>query len=952
MTQVCKTAFVIEPPDDLLQQYPQLKRAAHELALSYAHCELVTDDRLKAIGSQLWQAINSAEGFQQSLEYAGNKVLPIVVKSADPAIQNLPWEILHHPQHGFLGRETAFTFSRHVPQADTEPEEVNAGPLRVLLFTSLPDDLNPERGRLAVEEEQEAVLEALMPAIASGQVLFEAPNDGRFETLQQQLKTFKPHLVFLSGHGKFIQSAIDDQGSRGCFIFEDDWGFSEAIEEETLASAFHGCAVRGVVLSACESGKAASDALNNGLARRLMAAHLPFVIGMRESVMDRAGILFARAFCDAIALRERVDVALQAARKAIITPIKNSIGKDGDKSELAELSLGQWCLPTLYCAHLEAPLIHWQFEAQPPHQYRLQTKLEGVPLPEKFRGRRRELRKFMGQLRQGKRSQLLFTGPGGQGKTALAGKLALECQQAGWQVVAWSAKEGQHWDDFYLDLRLKLNKENRDWFKDVCEVVKDPEQLSFKLLDALCAQRTEKLLILLDNLESLQNEQSRALQDKTVEAFIRAAQRLADKGVVLLATSRWLLPEWPEDHHWPLDHLSYGDFLQLFVLQGQPTSDYSKLRKIYRVLNGNGRGLQYFSAAAKSMNLEEETQFLQALSQAESDVQTDMALQQLLHQRSDEQRQLLQRMQVFEEPVPIEGVIKLGADLTDPESLLAELVNFSLVEQSHNPHWLANEYHCPELVVKAVNDHLGTPIEDASWLLAAEYLGYLFKNERSNLSMAQSLHRAMMRAKQKELAHRFAMDTIVGRLNNAGLYRTLLEEWLPPICEAENAHIRGEALGQTGKQYLHLGDYETALSYLKQSLAILQEIGDRSGEGTTLNNISQIYDAKGDYEAALSYLKQSLTIRQEIGDVAGLCTVLFNMGHIHLQNEQGSEALNAWLSAYRLAKPIQLAQVLEALARLAEGLGLNEHLGVKGGLSAWEVLLEQQEQRAQAPEPR
>ncbi|WP_026160602.1 tetratricopeptide repeat protein, partial [Teredinibacter turnerae] len=145
------------------------------------------------------------------------------------------------------------------------------------------------------------------------------------------------------------------------------------------------------------------------------------------------------------------------------------------------------------------------------------------------------------------------------------------------------------------------------------------------------------------------------------------------------------------------------------------------------------------------------------------------------------------------------------------------------------------------------------------------------------------------------------------------------------------------------------GDYETALSYLKQSLAIQQEIGYRSGEGATLNNMCGIAYAKGDYETALCYLKQSLAIRQEIGDVAGLCAALFNMGHIYFQNEQGSEAINAWLSVYRLAKPMQLAQVLEALGRLAETLGLNEQLGVESGLSAWEVLLEQQEQRAQEP---
>ncbi|MEM9001496.1 MAG: tetratricopeptide repeat protein, partial [Bacteroidota bacterium] len=75
-----------------------------------------------------------------------------------------------------------------------------------------------------------------------------------------------------------------------------------------------------------------------------------------------------------------------------------------------------------------------------------------------------------------------------------------------------------------------------------------------------------------------------------------------------------------------------------------------------------------------------------------------------------------------------------------------------------------------------------------------------------------------------------------------------------------------------------------------QSLAITQDIGDKSGEGTTLNNIYQIYKARGDYDTALKYLQQSIVIQQEIGNVAGLCVTLFNMGHIHIQNEEFQEA--------------------------------------------------------------
>lgn len=60
---------------------------------------------------------------------------------------------------------------------------------------------------------------------------------------------------------------------------------------------------------------------------------------------------------------------------------------------------------------------------------------------------------------------------------------------------------------------------------------------------------------------------------------------------------------------------------------------------------------------------------------------------------------------------------------------------------------------------------------------------------------------------------------------------------------------RAKLLDDAGHLHRALGNLEDALDLYKQSLAIKQEIGDKAGEGTTLNNISQIYDARGDYHA-------------------------------------------------------------------------------------------------------
>ncbi|MGB2747794.1 MAG: tetratricopeptide repeat protein, partial [Thiofilum sp.] len=109
---------------------------------------------------------------------------------------------------------------------------------------------------------------------------------------------------------------------------------------------------------------------------------------------------------------------------------------------------------------------------------------------------------------------------------------------------------------------------------------------------------------------------------------------------------------------------------------------------------------------------------------------------------------------------------------------------------------------------------------------------------------------------------------------------------------------------------------------------------DKSGEGATLNNISQIFRARGDYDTALRYLQQSLAIRQEIGDKYGLCATLINMGHIQAQNQEIQQAVATWVAAYAVSKEIGHAQALAALESLAPQIGL------AGGLAGWEALLQ------------
>jgi hypothetical protein len=620
------TPFVIQPPADLVQQKPELRRWSAGLSQKYVDRQVVTDAELKAIGGALWDALSVQENFDTAHQAVGNAILPIIIESEAADVQALPWEILHHPALGFLGKHPAFTLTRRIKKPEGDAPTLQNGPLRVLLFTSLPEDVNPEKGRLDVEEEQAQVQDALLPWIAKGLVTLEMPDDGRFDTFKGWLRDFDPHVVFLSGHGRFYGEAHLEE-KFGAFYFEDETGNSLEVRDEALAEAFVGSNVRAVILSACESGKSASDLLNNGLTRRLSAQGIPHVIGMRESVYDKAGILFARTLCDEFARAERVDYALQAARIAIQTPFKGSdvTRREAGAAAADELSYGQWSLPTVFSPRPEAALIAWDFLPQELEIEKRMRLLSNVSLPPRFLGRRAELRQHKSALLKGTTHKLLITGPGGQGKTSLAGKLAQDMQKAGWRVFAWSIRPENRWKDFEFETELALDEPNAKKFDFYRPRFESNAQRAKFLLELLAEQFGGRLVLFLDNLETVQDEESLAVNDPAIAAWLETAQK--NPSLTLLATSRWVPPNWVGEHL-KLGRVTYGDFLQIARqrLSAAFWQDRERMRRAHDALGGNPRGLEFLAAAVADMQPAEEGAFLAALAQTKADVQANMAL--------------------------------------------------------------------------------------------------------------------------------------------------------------------------------------------------------------------------------------------------------------------------------------------------------------------------------------
>jgi CHAT domain-containing protein len=100
-----------------------------------------------------------------------------------------------------------------------------------------------------------------------------------------------------------------------------------------------------------------------------------------------------------------------------------------------------------------------------------------------------------------------------------------------------------------------------------------------------------------------------------------------------------------------------------------------------------------------------------------------------------------------------------------------------------------------------------------------------------------------------------------------------------------------DQLNQEGVKAFKISQYRVALEKFQTALNIYKQIGDREGEGTTLNNIGAVYKVLGQYSKALETYQQSLVISKEIGDREGEGTTLNNIGFVYEALKQSESAI-------------------------------------------------------------
>jgi tetratricopeptide (TPR) repeat protein len=105
--------------------------------------------------------------------------------------------------------------------------------------------------------------------------------------------------------------------------------------------------------------------------------------------------------------------------------------------------------------------------------------------------------------------------------------------------------------------------------------------------------------------------------------------------------------------------------------------------------------------------------------------------------------------------------------------------------------------------------------------------------------------------------------------------------WLERVLERSSdaaPALQAKAFTGAGSMAWSQGNYQQAVRWHQQALALYREVGDKQGIAFALNNLGTQAQEQGDYEWAKALLEESLALYRELGDQWGIANVLCTSG--------------------------------------------------------------------------
>jgi tetratricopeptide (TPR) repeat protein len=100
------------------------------------------------------------------------------------------------------------------------------------------------------------------------------------------------------------------------------------------------------------------------------------------------------------------------------------------------------------------------------------------------------------------------------------------------------------------------------------------------------------------------------------------------------------------------------------------------------------------------------------------------------------------------------------------------------------------------------------------------------------------------------------------------------------------------------------GDYEQALKWGRQALAIAEELGDRASMARSYHQLGVLAKAQGSYQRALEWYRQALAIFEELGDRVGMAGSYGELGNVAAEQNDYKRALGWYRQSLAISEDL------------------------------------------------
>lgn len=854
------------------------------------------DTSPEKLGKELFAWLNGQES--TLADYSQNTVLQI---PCTHKLNNLAWELLHNGTDYLCeNQHQPFTPLRLVSE---QQEKVSVAPhqLRLLFMASSPENITPV---LAFEKEESEILTATRNSNLELIVEESGSLIGLAERLSYGDDSERFDVVHFTGHA-------DIKDGKPVFLLEDEFGLAQLADADDIANVFsrHGRYPRLLFLSGCKTAQASDKALPS-LCEALVLAGLPAVLGWAKPVYDEVAIFTAQKLYQTLA--DGVDLA-----RAVALTRHALYGYEQQKQLKNPRYTPQWHYLRFYSNN--TPLTALVIKGRrKPHRLTLpaflgaDNKIRVCPRGE-FVGRRRLLQQTLRLLRSQQGDDeyadgVQLLGMGGLGKSSLAARV---CQRLEQHLPT----QFSHWGKIdEIALRSLFAKELPEQQTDINRILEQPTELItrvhtlFNQFEAL-----HSALFIFDDFEQNFPEDEFQRLDKAaydiIHSLLTVISRTGSASRVLI-TSRYQVTMPSALQLRPVELISLKDAdldkktaaLRLLCLQLDNKTPVSPLeQRAIQLGAGNPRLLERLYQVLACTDLPHD-RLLANLEHTEEEFREQILLADLLSfQALPETRQLCAIVALFDIFIPKQVLVAVF-DNALLEPCLAAALAVGLIEVNEQ------RYFVSRLLLPLVTGELTEDERKNCYAKAAVCLDAMWWESDCRVCFEEhwELSRVASLGEEKAIYLKVTISLARTLYNtcNYAIANALYNDLLSIQKEIGDKQGEGETLNDISQIYMVKSDYDTTLIYLTKSLKIQTQISNAKGCLAPLNNIATIALTKGHYKMALKYLEKSQEIRKQIGIKEGEDKALSNMSQCYSATGDYDKALECLKDALNIQQEV------------------------------------------------